>query len=129
MRSYSYRCNADCSEDPYWDEHYNWGEYPESVPCPKCAGPSHRVIRFSRELQLDVDWQSRVGWDVGAGRYFSNRGERREWMKQNGKEEVGDCSAETLVKGARKKAEDARRERYDEAIKKHDWQAQGYNWG
>lgn len=54
--------------------------HPAEVPCSFCSGPSPRAILPQSLPFFSVDNEDRSGYNIGAGRYFSNRRERREYL-------------------------------------------------
>lgn len=56
--------------------------YPQTVNCGTCREPARLVILHAP--QCVVDNVDRAGFDVGAGAYFSNKSEKRAWMKTAG---------------------------------------------
>lgn len=73
--------------------------------CPKCGDAAEWVSinpghsRFSEKFPY---------YDVGAGRWFMNQRERREWMRANNVEEAGDLT-DSLDRYARKQDDEDRR--------------------
>lgn len=65
-----------------------WNEYPRSIRCPRCGGKAvYRICDTKYEKLGDrqpkrfkVDF--RDGYDIGAGRYFSTKRDRENWMRE-----------------------------------------------
>lgn len=85
MPLYSYRCEGEGQHA--FDEVHAFGQYPQTATCPECQSPAHRIVRYAP--QFNVDRLSEQGYNPGAGAYFHNRSDRREWLRQNNNYEIG----------------------------------------
>ena len=66
---------------------YSVTSFPREVPCQSCGAVAYKIISLPQPPI--VDNTDRQGYNIGAGRYFSNKGEIREYCRTQGKVLVG----------------------------------------
>ena len=84
MPLYEYRCTG-CRLTT--EGMYSASNFPREVACPSCGEVAVKIISLPQ--RPIVDNTDRQGFNVGAGRRFSNKGEIREYCRQNNVVDVG----------------------------------------
>lgn len=102
MPIYEYRCR-ECRKVA--EETHSVHSFPTASVCPSCGGESYKII--SMVQRPIVDNTDRQGFNVGAGRYFSNRREIRDYCKANNVTEVG-TEGESKMKAYMAEAREAK---------------------
>ena len=82
MRKYDIKCD----QGHYSEIEQQVSEFKSDHVC-LCGMPAKVVI--TRPPMFNMDWEDRQGLNESAGRFFSNRGEKREWMARNDAYEIG----------------------------------------
>lgn len=62
-----------------------YGDYPRTIPCPKCSQQS-RIVFSIPTFRFDF----RYGWDPGAGRGFDSARQRDNYLAEHGLEKNPD---------------------------------------
>lgn len=84
MPIYEYRCSGcGCLIERY----IRAASFASVVECPTCSADAHKIISLPQ--RPIVDNTDREGFNYGAGRYFSNKREVREYCRANNVIAVG----------------------------------------
>ena len=93
MPRYDYRC-ADCGD---FERFFHVCDYDASPNC-TCGRTARRVFKKESLPLFNIDKEDQQ-FNLGAGQFFSNRGEKKQWMDDNGAYEICPEEAESAKRG------------------------------